>query len=193
MDVKTLCLGVLTEGDASGYDIKKYFECTFSHFYVAGFGSIYPALAELTRKDLVACREESQSNRPDRKIYALTDAGREHFLKALQSTPPRHRIRSEFFVLLHFAHMLPHDRLGAVLDERLGDTARMLQELQQLQEDCRSGECQLEPAQQFEVELAVATLQTHHDYIARNRNTLLDSVQCANSNVKNSQNAAQGR
>ena len=49
MDIKTLCLGVLTQGEASGYDIKKHFECVFSHFYVAGFGSIYPALTELAR------------------------------------------------------------------------------------------------------------------------------------------------
>ncbi len=33
MDVKTLCLGVLCHGDATGYDIKKHFETAFSHFF----------------------------------------------------------------------------------------------------------------------------------------------------------------
>jgi len=39
MDVKTLCLGVLNRGEASGYEIKKQCEeGPFSHFYAAGFG-----------------------------------------------------------------------------------------------------------------------------------------------------------
>lgn len=176
MDIKTLCLGVLTQGDASGYDIKKHFECVFSHFYVAGFGSIYPALTDLARDGLVVCREEPQPNRPDRKVYALTDAGREHFLRSLAATPPRHRIRSEFFVLLHFAHLLSPARLRAVLDERVGDVTRMVQELQHVIDGCDRGECLLKPAQRFEVELALTALQAHRDYIVTHRDALLEAV-----------------
>ena len=39
MNVKTLCLGVLSERDLSGYEIKKSFEESFRHFFLAGFGS----------------------------------------------------------------------------------------------------------------------------------------------------------
>ncbi|HEY3858944.1 MAG TPA: PadR family transcriptional regulator, partial [Gammaproteobacteria bacterium] len=56
MDVKDLCLGALTYGDATGYDLKKFFESTFSHCFLAGYGSIYPALAELTEEQLVVAR-----------------------------------------------------------------------------------------------------------------------------------------
>jgi len=179
MDIKTLCLGVLTQGDASGYDIKKHFECVFSHFYVAGFGSIYPALTELTREGLVTCREEPQPNRAGRKVYALTPAGREAFEKSLIATPPRHRIRSEFFVLLHFAHLLPVARLRAVLDERLGDITRTVHELQRVMNECTGGECALHPAQRFEVELALVTTKAHRDYIASHRAALLQQVETA--------------
>ena len=64
MDVKTLCLGVLCHGEATGYDIKKHFESAFSHFFLAGYGSIYPALAELTERGLVLCEEQAQPGRP---------------------------------------------------------------------------------------------------------------------------------
>ena len=48
MDARTLCLGALELGDASGYEIKKlYEEGDLSHFYAVGFGSIYPALTRL--------------------------------------------------------------------------------------------------------------------------------------------------
>lgn len=181
MDIKTLCLGVLTQGEASGYDIKKHFECVFSHFYVAGFGSIYPALIDLARDGLVTCREEPQVNRPGRKVYALTPAGREYFEKALIATPPQHRIRSEFFVLLHFAHLLPLERLRAVLDERLGDVTRTVNELERILESfgdktCAAGHA-VQPAHRFEVELALTTVRAHRDYIASHRAALLREVE----------------
>src|SRR3546814_665287 len=57
MDAKTLCLGVLSRGAASGYEIKKAFEeGPFSHFHQASFGSIYPTLNALSADGLVAVR-----------------------------------------------------------------------------------------------------------------------------------------
>ena len=39
MDAKILCLGALTCGDASGYEIKKIFEgAPFAHFHQVSFG-----------------------------------------------------------------------------------------------------------------------------------------------------------
>lgn len=183
MDIKTLCLGILTEGEASGYDIKKYFEEVFRYFYVGGFGSIYPALTALARDGLVTCREETQENRPDRKMYALNRSGRDVFLKSLAATPPRHRIRSEFYVLLHFAHLLPPERLDAIIDERIVDVNRVLQELRRMLASADSGEHALEPAQRFEVELGLATLGAHHDFIVANRTALLASVASMRSDM----------
>lgn len=172
MDVKTLCLGVLSEGDATGYDIKKHFECSFSHFFVAGFGSIYPSLAELARDGLVTCREEAQDNRPDRKVYSITPKGRDSFLEALANTPPRHKIRSEFFVLLHFGHLLSTAKLKAVLDQRLADVERDVTMLETYFESAEPGECCLHPMQAFSVELAYETLKAHRDVILRKRDAL---------------------
>jgi PadR family transcriptional regulator AphA len=44
MNVRTLCLGILAQHDASGYEIKKAVEeGLFAHFIDASYGSIYPA------------------------------------------------------------------------------------------------------------------------------------------------------
>ena len=67
MNVRTLRLGVLSLGDAAGYEIKKTLERRFSHFYDASFGSIYPALTALTGVDLVSCTPERQARRPGKK------------------------------------------------------------------------------------------------------------------------------
>jgi DNA-binding PadR family transcriptional regulator len=121
MDVKTLCLGVLTEGDKSGYEIKRCFEEAFSHFFVAGFGSIYPALAELSRRGLITGENVEQEGRPDKKVYSLTSAGERLLIDELLITPPRHKVRSEFLVLMYFAHLLPSNRLAAIIDERIAE------------------------------------------------------------------------
>jgi len=119
MDVKTLCLGALTEGDKTGYEIKRCFEDAFSHFFGAGFGSIYPALAELSRAGLVSCRSVEQDKRPDKKVYSLTAAGHRLLVEELMATPPRHKVRSEFLVLMYFAHLLPPERVAAIVEAPL--------------------------------------------------------------------------
>ncbi len=170
MDVKSLCLGVLSLGDACGYDIKKYFETTFSHFHGASYGSIYPALAELTSEGLVTWREEPQEGRPDRKVYAITHAGREAFNTTLSMTPPRHRVRSEFLVLLYFAHLMPPERLRAVLDQRMA-------ELQASIDSCRrfleSPPCEgVPPGALFATGLGHAVMSAAHEYLRTHRHAI---------------------
>ena len=70
MDVKTVCLGMLTEGPASGYDLKKAIRVDVQlTFFAAGYGSIYPALSTLSESGLVDCEEIPQEGKPDRKVY----------------------------------------------------------------------------------------------------------------------------
>lgn len=124
MDVKTVCLGMLTDEPASGYDLKKEFESSFAHFFAAGYGSIYPALSWLSENGLVDCEEVPQEGRPDRKVYRITDDGRQFLQKALQNPSPCHKIRSEFLATMCFAHLMRPQDIETVLDNRLADIAR---------------------------------------------------------------------
>ena len=121
MDAKTVCLGVLTLGDATGYEIRKMFEeGPFQYFTDAGFGSIYPALNRLHGEGLVTCEQQSQSGRPDKKIYSITQAGRASFTKAIRAAPGPDKIRSDFLLALFFGHLLPPDLIAEAVDERIG-------------------------------------------------------------------------
>lgn len=117
MDVRTICLGILTRGDATGYEIKKLFEEDgYQHFIEASFGSIYPALSRLTEEGLVSVRAEAQEKRPDRKVYSITQAGRAAFLGALMKPLPEDRHRSPFIFAMLFSHLLPPEHTSAMLD-----------------------------------------------------------------------------
>jgi PadR family transcriptional regulator AphA len=121
MDVKTLCLGVLSMGPASGYEIKKRLEDSFSHFYDASFGSIYPALSRLQEAGLVDCTYEAQTKRPDKKVYSLTGAGRLDLVQELSGEPTADRIRSEFLVCMLFADLLPTSHVADLIDRRIAE------------------------------------------------------------------------
>lgn len=120
MDVKTLCLGALSMGDASGYEIRKLIvEGPFSHFCEAGFGSIYPALNKLHADKLVTCTAHPQEKRPAKKVYALTPAGRLALTDALMQPPGIDKLRSDFLFVLFFGELLPARDLERLIDQRI--------------------------------------------------------------------------
>jgi DNA-binding PadR family transcriptional regulator len=130
MDVRTICLGILTRGDATGYEIKKLFEEDgYQHFVEASFGSIYPALGRLTEEGLVLVREEAQEKRPDRKVYSITPRGRAAFIGALMKPLPEDKHRSPFVFAMLFAHLLPQAHVSAMLDAYIGQVEGKLGQL----------------------------------------------------------------
>ena len=125
MDAKTLCLAVLSRGDASGYEIKKKLEeAPFSHFQDTGFGSIYPALGALSKDGLVTGRAMPQEKRPDKKVYSITPAGRTTLIEALQHPPGPDKFRSDFLFILFLADHASPEHLRRIIDDRTGTRKR---------------------------------------------------------------------
>ncbi|MGH8400428.1 MAG: helix-turn-helix transcriptional regulator, partial [Gammaproteobacteria bacterium] len=156
-----------------------FFEQTFNHFCVAGFGSIYPALAELTAAGLVTCSEESQKGKPDRRVYSLTDAGRDAFVKDLETTEPQHKVKSDFLLMMYFAHLLSPERLEAVLDNRIAQLDRQLELVRQCRQDSAVTEA-LPVGAEFVHEFGTAAMTAARDYLRNNRQRFVAAVQTAN-------------
>jgi len=169
MDIKTLCLGMLTFGEASGYDLKKRFETSFGHFFSAGYGSIYPALAYLAETKLVTCTEIPQEGKPDRKVYRITEAGQRKFMDALCETNPGHKMRSEFLAMLCFAHLMEEQHLDSLLANRL----EALDSLIELLRSC-TPETQA-PGVQFVTGFGLTMALAAKKYIEENRSLLVES------------------
>jgi len=139
MDVRTICLGILTRGDATGYEIKKLFEDDgYQHFVEASFGSIYPALNRLTDEGYVSVRSEAQEKRPDRKVYSITPTGRSAFVASLMKPLPEDRHRSPFVFAMLFADLLPADRVTAMLDDYIHQAEEKLAHLTAHQDASKS-------------------------------------------------------
>ena len=172
MDIKILCLGVLSRGEASGYEIKKAFEeGPFSHFHQASFGSIYPALNALSAEGLVACRAQTQEKRPDKKIYSLTANGRDVFTTALLAEPDHDRMRSDFLFILSFAQFLPPARVAALIDQRIAWYRDSLERM----EGCAATNSAPAGAT-FVRGMGIAVYRAAAEYLEQNRDQLIAEV-----------------
>jgi DNA-binding PadR family transcriptional regulator len=174
MDVRAICLGLLTRGDATGYEIKKQFEEDgFGHFAEASFGSIYPALSRLTEDGLVSVREELQEKRPDRKVYSITDAGRIRFLEALNRPVEEDRNRSAFAFAMLFSHLLPRQRVQALLESYIADRETRLAQLDAHKADAQT------PGEMFVNGLGRTIYAATLDYLRAQRSGLSASAEAA--------------
>jgi len=148
MNVRTLCLGVLSIREASGYELKKEIEeGMFSHFIDASFGSIYPALTQLSVEGLLAVRAEEQSGRPDKKVYAITDAGRAVLSKNLAVVPAKDKFKSEFLFEMLLQHYVSSEHVDLAIEKQHSD---LMEDLNRM-EDKRAklgGECK-DPGSRF--------------------------------------------
>lgn len=170
VDVKTVCLGMLIDGEATGYDLKKQFESSFAHCFSAGYGSIYPALSALACDGLVECREVAQDGKPDRKVYRITDAGLAHMRDALKKPDPGHKVRSEFLATMCFAHLMSDEQLDIVLCNRIADIERDLQLIHEYETSCMQDAPQ---GMRFVCGCGKTLLNAMKTYIEQNRNLLV--------------------
>ncbi len=90
---------MLTMGPMSGYDLKQRIEISIGNFWKESYGQIYPALRELEADGLVVSEQEGKAGR---KVYCLTEMGRERLEKWLRVTPkprvPRHETLLKLFL-----------------------------------------------------------------------------------------------
>ena len=120
MNVRTLCLAILGCGDSTGYEIRKLVsDGHFSHFGDASFGSIYPALNRMEAEELVISREEQQKGKPNRKVFSITQSGREAFLEALGQPAQKDIFKSEFLLLAMCADLMRPSDVRRAIDMQI--------------------------------------------------------------------------
>ncbi len=172
MDVKTLCLAVLSRGDASGYEIRKQFaEGPFAHFQKASLGAIYPALTRAAREGLVTVTEEAQDGRPDKKVYSLTEAGEASLRHACEIEPEPDQVRSDLFFLIFFARYQAPEKIARLIDERIA-----FYESQQCELDELNTNCSGDPGMHFIRGLGNTVYRAAAEYMRANRETLLSEL-----------------
>jgi len=170
LKVKDLCLGALSLGDASGYEIRKLFEVgPFSHFAHVSYGSIYPALNRLRVDGLVDCQQHVQDGKPDKKVYALTASGLAQLKHALSLPPAADKFHSDALFMLFFADIMEPHNLQSVLDNYIGHFDDAANTIDGLDTDGIS-----QPRQHIR-SMGVIFYRTMADYLKQHREEILAS------------------
>lgn len=120
MNLSTLCLGLLIEAPLTGYGLHKRVREAVGHFQHASFGALYPALGKLEAASFVTAQQVG-SGGLGKRMYAITDSGREIFAKRLLKSSAAETFRSDFLSAMYFADDLPLVEIERLVDQRLAD------------------------------------------------------------------------
>ena len=98
-------LGLLSIEPMSGYDLGQNIRASVGHIWSESYGQIYPNLKKLAAEGLVSSKVEVQKGKPDRRVYSITQKGRDRLIGWL-ATPPQPEIpRNEMLLKLFFGSL----------------------------------------------------------------------------------------
>ncbi|MDX3660042.1 PadR family transcriptional regulator [Streptomyces sp. ID05-26A] len=87
MALRNAVMAVLLEGEASGYDLAKGFDASVANFWMTTPQQLYRELERMEAEGLVMARVVEQERRPNKRLFSLTEAGREA-VHAYTAEPP---------------------------------------------------------------------------------------------------------
>ena len=116
MSFKYALLGLLADGPRHGYELKTLYEEQLVPSTRLNVGQVYPALEKLERAGWIQHDVVTQQERPDKKVYVLTEEGRNQLRTWLDTpTPPSLDMRNETYVKLMLARQLAQVDAQAIL------------------------------------------------------------------------------
>lgn len=106
-------LGMLQWQPMTGYDLKTLcFDGSLQHFWPADQAQIYRTLDKLAEQGMVTSTIETQEERPNRKVYSLTAAGREELTRWLAESDHMLTYRDPFLIHIFFAGQLSNAEIA---------------------------------------------------------------------------------
>lgn len=116
MSLSYAMLGLLSYGPMTGYTLKKIFDKSISQVWAASLSQIYRELGKLEKKGWVSSNIQKQEDRPDKRIYEITDEGKTAFLTWLDHFPEKLMApkRDEFMLRIFFGAQM--DKKGIIIE-----------------------------------------------------------------------------
>jgi DNA-binding PadR family transcriptional regulator len=137
MSIRYALLGFLSWKPFAGYDLKKLLSNSLSFHWSGNNNQVYGTLIQLHKEGAVSIQVQQQEKLPARKVYTITERGREELDVWLRSPAELPLARNDFATRLAWAHQLPKRELLAMLDAY---TAGVEAHLTLYRERCRRGE-----------------------------------------------------
>ncbi|MEW2221420.1 PadR family transcriptional regulator [Streptomyces sp. NPDC006990] len=129
MSIGHTLLGLLETGPRHGYDLKRAFDERFGQDKPLHYGQVYSTMSRLLKNGLVEVEGREPGEGPERKRYAITDAGVTDVQEWL-ATPekPEPYLHSTLYTKLVLALLTGRDG-AALLDTQRAEHLRLMREL----------------------------------------------------------------
>lgn len=122
MSVRHAILGLLVQQPRHGYELRHAFEAMVGGGanWAVKPAQIYTTLARLEDAGHVVCTAVAQSGGPEKRIYEVTDVGREELRAWLLDPLPAEHVRDPFFLKLMIAQATAVDPRPLIAIQRSG-------------------------------------------------------------------------
>ncbi len=126
MPLSHAILGFLEYQPMSGYDLKKYFDQSITHFWSATQSHIYKALENLEKEGFVESEVIQQAGKPNRKQYQITAEGRGELHRWVSTPIPLEVKREAWLIQIFFAHGIENKDIEKLFEKRIEDIRKYL-------------------------------------------------------------------
>ncbi len=132
-------LGMLCHGQMHGYDLCRELRDRLVGIWTLRTSHIYALLAGLEKDGLVHHERVAQETRPDKKVFSVTDKGKEVFLAWARSPVTHVRdMRLQFLAKLHFAELYSPAAVTELIDDQLSVCRDNLRRLERNKRSCKT-------------------------------------------------------
>ncbi len=141
--IRYAILSLLAREPLSGYDIKQHMNNRLGPFWKVGSNQVYPELSKMESEGWVKLQGVEQTTyRPARKVYEITEAGREALMKwTVQPLELEHSVRDDFLLKVYNSWLVEPEEMVKQIEgikkqheERLAAYLNKAAELTQLHE-----------------------------------------------------------
>ncbi|UQA90804.1 PadR family transcriptional regulator [Streptomyces halobius] len=119
MALRNAVLAELLEGEASGYDLSKSFDASVANFWMTTPQQLYRELDRMESDGLIEARVVRQERRPNKRLFSLTEAGRQTLYDFTTEPPKPGAIRDELMVKVQAVDKGDAEAVKAAITERL--------------------------------------------------------------------------
>ncbi|MFP8940412.1 PadR family transcriptional regulator [Streptomyces fenghuangensis] len=131
MSIGHTLLGLLESGPRHGYDLKRTFDERFGHDRPLHYGQVYSTMSRLLKNGLVEVEGVEPGEGPERKRYAITDAGITDVAGWLgRPEKPEPYLQSTLYTKVVLALLTGRDA-GELLDVQRAEHLRLMRDLTQ--------------------------------------------------------------
>ncbi len=135
MSLEHAILGFLNYRPLTGYDLKKIIDGSVQHFWPADQSQIYRTLSRLEENGFAEKKIVHQEDRPDRKVYRITEEGTQELKKWLKTPLPFGEHRSAPLIQVFFAGQLSDEEVLKIFQRAARFIRAGLERYEQIPED----------------------------------------------------------